>query len=130
MSIGQTRFPSSSINRSNFPLPLGSIQISPAVPPRYRFQRAGSLALRPSTRLPLESDMNDWTWPQRCCFGSPPSGEIEYPSDSRKKGVRASDTNSIACPFSDQPTTLRTSEPKYVSRLGTPPEAGITHTSG
>jgi len=62
--------------RLNVPDPSASIQSAPAVPPRYRFQRAGSAVLRPITHRSPGPKARWLTWPQGRARGTPPSAAI------------------------------------------------------
>ena len=69
--IGLVMLPASFDIRRKLPLPAASIHRCPAVPPRYRFQRAGSAVLRPMT-IALPGPNARWlTWPSGIISGNP-----------------------------------------------------------
>src|SRR5882724_2522541 len=124
---GRERLPFSWISRRNCPLPLGSTHRSPAVPPRYRFQRAGSRALRPMTQPPFGPNEIDWAGPVGNNSGAPPSSPMVHRRGGAPKGCCALLLKMIL-PESVHPTTS-VFAPKYVSLRASPPSAGITYTS-
>ncbi len=72
--IGVARLPLSVTSGTNFPSPARSIQMVPAVPPRYRFQRAGSPELRPiTTPGPFGSYAIARAGPTRSAVEGPPA---------------------------------------------------------
>src|SRR2546426_3217926 len=66
------------------PSPFGSIHRVPAVPPRYRFQCAGSrTVLRPSTSAPFRPKLIALAGPQGTCFDNWPGPALTLTSLSQ-----------------------------------------------
>src|SRR2546421_6679210 len=73
---GLVRLPANWISRLNSPEPVGSTHRLPAAPPRYRFQRAGSVSVyRPRTIPPSGPYAIEAAGPKGIRFGRPPSGD-------------------------------------------------------
>ena len=127
--MGVARLPSSSISLANSPVPLRSIHSCPAVPPRYRFHRAGSVVLRPiTTPRPAGWCAIDRAGPCPSGRGGEPSIGISQISIREGNGCRWSVLTSTAERRLDHPTT-EVVPPNHVKRFASPPPGSMTNAS-
>jgi hypothetical protein len=97
------------VNRGSARLAVHS---RPRVPPRYRFQNAGSVFVRPVSRaVPVSSRARSVTWPNGSLRGGAPSSGIAYAQVRNDWGCPAADTARTS-PAAVQPVTRVLASPQ------------------
>ena len=121
---------------SKSPVPSRSIQMEPAVPPRYRFHRAGSPVLRPMTTPPPFPNETARTGPKgRRAGGCPPSSGTAYAMAKEEKGwpvslAKTTLPSAVQHKAFGLPLAIRLVDPSQVRRRAMPPATGATYISG
>ena len=128
--IGVARFAARLTSVANPPSPSRSIQIVPAVPPRYRFQRAGSPELRPmTTPRPAGSHAIARAGPTRMGAGATvPDAATAWRWEYPRNGWPASDATTTDEESGVQATVV-VIDPSQVMRVGAPPCDATTYAS-
>src|ERR1700742_245127 len=94
----------------------GAVHSLPRVPPRYRFQNAGSVFIRPVSRaVPVSSRARSVTGPNGSLRGGAPSSGIAYAQVRYVSGWPVAETARTS-PAAVQPVTLVLASLQYVSR--------------
>ena len=107
MTIGLASWPSRPAStRVNSGSAAVAVHSLPRVPPRYRFQNAGSLFSRPVSRaVPVSSRARSATGPNGSLRGGSPSSGTAYAQVRYVSGWLVAETARTS-PAADQPVTL------------------------